>query len=86
MVTVDKLKIYGFGRFNNQEFELAPGLNVVFGGNEAGKSTIHSFIEAFGSRIFPIRNWNRAMRNTGLGMARAMGVRWSTAGSKGRSR
>ena len=35
MVTVDKLKIYGFGRFNNQEFELAPGLNVVFGGNEA---------------------------------------------------
>ena len=46
MVTVDKLKIYGFGRFNNQEFELAPGLNVVFGGNEAGKSTIHSFIEA----------------------------------------
>ncbi len=45
MVTVDKLKIYGFGRFNNQEFELAPGLNVVFGGNEAGKSTIHSFIE-----------------------------------------
>ncbi|MDD2281820.1 MAG: AAA family ATPase [Eubacteriales bacterium] len=46
MVTVDKLKIFGFGRFNNQEFELAPGLNVVFGGNEAGKSTIHSFIEA----------------------------------------
>lgn len=46
MVTVDKLKINGFGRFNNREFSLSPGLNVVFGGNEAGKSTMHSFIEA----------------------------------------
>jgi len=46
MVTVDKLKIHGFGRFKDKEFDLAPGLNLVFGGNEAGKSTIHSFIEA----------------------------------------
>jgi len=46
MVTADKLKIFGFGRFRNKEIELAPGLNVVYGGNEAGKSTIHSFIEA----------------------------------------
>ena len=46
MVTTDKLKIFGFGRFRNKEIELAPGLNVVYGGNEAGKSTIHSFIEA----------------------------------------
>lgn len=46
MVTVNKLKINGFGRFKNREFTLSPGLNVVFGGNEAGKSTIHSFIEA----------------------------------------
>ena len=46
MVTVDKLRIHGFGRFHNKEIELSPGLNVVFGGNEAGKSTFHSFIEA----------------------------------------
>ena len=46
MLTVDKLKINGFGRFQHQEFALSPGLNVIFGGNEAGKSTIHSFIEA----------------------------------------
>lgn len=46
MVTVDKLKIKGFGRFSNREFFLNPGVNVIFGGNEAGKSTIHSFIEA----------------------------------------
>lgn len=46
MVTVNKLKINGFGRFSDRSFSLTPGLNVVFGGNEAGKSTIHSFIEA----------------------------------------
>src|SRR5690554_5005398 len=46
MVTVDRLKLYGFGRFQDTEFTLSPGLNVVFGGNEAGKSTVHSFIEA----------------------------------------
>lgn len=46
MVTVNKLKLDGFGRFLDREFNLSPGLNVVFGGNEAGKSTIHSFIEA----------------------------------------
>lgn len=46
MVTVDRLSIHGFGRFSGQRFALAPGLNIIFGGNEAGKSTIHSFIEA----------------------------------------
>lgn len=46
MVTVDKLKIHSFGRFRDREFSLSPGLNVVYGGNEAGKSTIHCFIEA----------------------------------------
>lgn len=46
MVTVDKLKINGFGRFQNREFTLSPSLNLVFGGNEAGKSTVHGFIEA----------------------------------------
>ncbi len=46
MVTVDKLKLDGFGRFHQQEFTLSPGLNLILGGNEAGKSTVHSFIEA----------------------------------------
>lgn len=46
MVTVDKLRLEGFGRFQNREFTLSPGLNLIYGGNEAGKSTVHSFIEA----------------------------------------
>jgi uncharacterized protein YhaN len=46
MVTVDRLNLEGFGRFQHREFSLSPGLNLIYGGNEAGKSTVHSFIEA----------------------------------------
>ena len=30
-----------FGRFDDASFELAPGMNVIYGPNEAGKSTLH---------------------------------------------
>ncbi len=40
-----KLKIHYFGRFNNKEIELKPGINLIYGENEAGKSTIHTFIK-----------------------------------------
>lgn len=46
MVTVDKLNLLGFGRFSDTELEMGSGLNVIYGGNEAGKSTVHRFIEA----------------------------------------
>jgi uncharacterized protein YhaN len=46
MVAISRLKIKGFGRFSNTSIELSPGLNVIFGGNEAGKSTLHRFIES----------------------------------------
>jgi DNA repair exonuclease SbcCD ATPase subunit len=39
-----KLKINYFGRFQNREIELKPGINLIYGENEAGKSTIHTFI------------------------------------------
>ena len=38
------LHISGFGKLQNQDFSFAPGLNVVYGHNEAGKSTLHTFI------------------------------------------
>ena len=40
-----KLKLNYFGRFQNQEIELKPGINLICGENEAGKSTIHTFIK-----------------------------------------
>ncbi|MDF2943006.1 MAG: hypothetical protein K0S01_1864 [Herbinix sp.] len=40
-----KLKLNYFGRFQDRELELKPGINLVYGENEAGKSTIHTFIK-----------------------------------------
>ena len=38
------LHINGFGKLQNRDFSFDPGLNVVYGQNEAGKSTLHTFI------------------------------------------
>ena len=50
-----KLHIYGFGKHENVEIDLINGINVFFGENEAGKTTIQQFILhiLFG---FPQRN------------------------------
>ena len=39
-----RLGLVGFGRFVGRTIDLGPGFNVVFGPNEAGKSTIQKFI------------------------------------------
>ncbi len=40
-----KLHIYGFGRFQDYHIDFTPdGINLIFGENEAGKSTIMAFI------------------------------------------
>lgn len=41
----NRLNLKYFGRFQNQEIELKPGINLIYGENEAGKSTIHTFIK-----------------------------------------
>lgn len=40
------LHINGFGKFHDCSIEFADGLNIVYGKNEAGKSTLHSFIRS----------------------------------------
>ena len=40
------LRISGFGKFHNLAMEFGPGVNVIYGRNEAGKSTLHSFLRA----------------------------------------
>lgn len=40
-----KLKLNYFGKFHNKEIELKQGINLIYGDNEAGKSTIHTFIK-----------------------------------------
>lgn len=41
---IKELNLIGFGKFKNQEVHLKEGLNIVYGENEDGKSTIHNFI------------------------------------------
>ncbi len=43
---IKELNIKAFGRFWDKKIVLDNGLNIVYGLNEKGKSTIHSFIEA----------------------------------------
>lgn len=41
---ITKLKLNYFGKFYNKEIVLKPGINLIYGENEAGKTTIHTFI------------------------------------------
>ncbi len=42
---IKKLKVKSFGKFKDFEIEFSPKLNIVYGENEAGKSTLQSFIK-----------------------------------------
>lgn len=41
-----ELELKHYGKFENHRLRLKPGMNIVYGGNETGKTTIHSFIRA----------------------------------------
>lgn len=43
---IDKVEIDGFGKLNNCEFTFADGVNLIYGENESGKSTLCEFILA----------------------------------------
>lgn len=40
------LHIEGFGKFHDLDLRFAEGMNILYGHNEAGKSTLHSFLQA----------------------------------------
>lgn len=44
-MVIKELNLIGFGKFKNQIIKLEDGINVVYGENEGGKSTLHSFID-----------------------------------------
>lgn len=41
---IKHINIRNFGQFHNRQFSFSPGLNVVYGENESGKSTLHTFL------------------------------------------
>lgn len=44
MMQIKRLEIAGFGKFQQQQFEFGDGLQVIYGLNESGKSTMRAFI------------------------------------------
>lgn len=42
---ITELFLESFGKFNKKQVKLKDGLNIIYGKNEAGKTTIHKFIE-----------------------------------------
>ncbi len=40
-----ELNLIGFGKFKNENIILEEGINLIYGENETGKSTLHSFID-----------------------------------------
>ena len=58
---LDRIRIRAFGSFSNRSIgPFAPGMNVVYGPNEAGKTTVAKFVEGV------LFGWeaDRGMRNT----------------------
>ncbi len=43
---IKKAELTNFGKFHQKTISFSPGLNVVYGENESGKSTLHSFLVA----------------------------------------
>jgi DNA repair exonuclease SbcCD ATPase subunit len=43
-VKISRVEIEGFGKFQSREFSFLKGLNVIYGPNESGKTTLTSFI------------------------------------------
>lgn len=45
-MTIREISILGFGKFHDRTISFDDGINVIYGENESGKSTIHSFLSA----------------------------------------
>lgn len=43
---IRQLQIHSFGKLKNWEINLEDGINIIYGPNESGKSTMHAFIRA----------------------------------------
>lgn len=43
---IQELVLKHYGKFDNHRIALKPGVNIIYGGNESGKTTIHSFIRS----------------------------------------
>ena len=78
---IDKLHLQDFGQFHDRDITLAPGVNVIYGASETGKTTIKEFIvdmlygidkvQGAGARI---DNYEKKKPINGAGFSGAMEV------------
>ncbi len=59
---IKELNLTAFGKFKNEKILLEDGINLVYGGNETGKSTLHKFIEGMLFGFFK-DSWSRRLYN-----------------------
>lgn len=45
MMILQELNLISFGKFDKETIHLKEGLNIIYGDNESGKTTIHNFID-----------------------------------------
>ena len=58
---IRRLNIRNFGKIHDRTLEFSPGINVLYGENESGKTTVHTFIK---SMLFSLsRMRGKAARN-----------------------
>lgn len=43
---IKEAKIYNFGKLQNRTLEFKPGINLIYGENESGKTTLHMFLKS----------------------------------------
>ena len=53
------VKIHAFGKLHNKTINFDDGMNLIYGLNEQGKSTVHKFIEAMFYGFFKAYTKNR---------------------------
>ena len=44
IMVIQELELKNFGKFHDRQIQLSEGLNLIYGENEAGKTTVHTFI------------------------------------------
>ncbi len=60
-MVIKELSLKNFGKFSNKKFHFCDGINVIYGPNEAGKTTIYT---AIGAMLFGLeKQRGRAARN-----------------------
>ena len=44
-MNITEITMNHFGKFHGKTMTFQPGINVIYGRNESGKSTLHTFIQ-----------------------------------------